>query len=252
MNKFGWIAVWKRNFMVWRKHMWSAFVFHFGEPLIYLMAFGYGLGQFIGDVGNLSYIEFLAPGIVCSSCLMTTVMTSFYEAYIRMDIQKTWYGMLLTPLSVKDVIFGEMAWSASKATINTTAIIIVALAMGLIADYRVLFVFPVVLLLGGCTAAMAMTVTSIAKGFESFSYGYTLFFTPMIFISGVYFPLDNLPSVMQQIANFLPLSHAIALIRPLMTGGVVENILLHSSVMVAYGLVGYLITVTLMRRRLLD
>jgi len=226
--------------------------FFLGEPLLFLFALGYGLGQFIGDIQGMSYVQFLITGIVCSSCVFTATLTSFYEAFVRMNYQKTWQAMLSTPLTTRDIVLGEVTWSGTKASIQVVGILIIAAFLSLIASWHAVFVMPIILLLGVSISSMALLVTSQAKNFEFFSYFHTLFVTTMIFISGIYFPMENLPEMIQWVGRVLPLSHAVAVVRPLMTGGVLENVWMHLSIIGAYGLGSYFLVVVLMRRRLLN
>jgi len=252
MNRMKWTSIWHRNLKVWRKKKWEHIVFYFGEPLIALLALGYGLGQFVGDINGVPYLTFLATGIVCSSTVLTAAFTSFYEGYVRMELQKTWLAMLTTPLQVKDIILGEVIWTGTKGVMGVLAILLVVALFGLVHTWQALWVIPVTLLLGLSMSALCYIATAKATSFEFFSYFHTLGVTMMIFISGVYFPMENLPDPIQMVANILPLSHAVAVVRPLMSGGVPEHTWMHLSIIAAYGFVSYFIAVALVRRRLLD
>lgn len=243
-------AVWRRNFNVWRKLMGPSIVGNFGEPVLYLLALGYGFGRMVGDVGGLPYMVFLASGIVCSSAMTAASFEAMYSAFTRMHMQQTWAAMLHAPLEVEDVLLGEVLWAGTKAMINSAAIVLVAAALGLVADWRAVFVLPVVLLAGVCFASMAMMVTSLARGYDVFTYYFTLALTPMLLLSGVFFPLEQLPPAVAAGAQALPLAHAIAVIRPLMTGAPADDVLLHLAVVAAYALVAFLFCTIVLRRRL--
>jgi len=245
------IAVWRRNILVWRKLSIPALLGNFGEPLLYLLALGYGLGSFVGNIQGVSYIAFLASGIVCSSAMNTATFEGLYSAYTRMTLQQTWAGMLVAPLNVDDVVLGEMIWAGTKSLISCAPILVIAALLGLVHDWSALWVLPVVLLTGICFGAMALVVTSLARSYDFFLYYFTLIVTPMFLFSGVFFPLDGMPRLVQQAAQLLPLTHAVQIVRPLMNGQPLNNLTLHLAVLVIYaGLAFYLATV-LVRRRLM-
>lgn len=245
------IAVWRRNILVWRKLSIPALLGNFGEPLLYLLALGYGLGSFVGNIQGVSYIAFLASGIVCSSAMNTATFEGLYSAYTRMTLQQTWAGMLVAPLKVDDVVLGEMIWAGTKSLISCAPILVIAALLGLVHDWSALWVLPVVLLAGVCFGAMALVVTSLARSYDFFLYYFTLIVTPMFLFSGVFFPLDGMPRLVQQAAQLLPLTHAVQIVRPLMNGQPLNNLTLHLAVLVIYaGLAFYLATV-LVRRRLM-
>lgn len=251
MPMFRWLAVWRRNLRVWRKLALPSVVGNFGEPLLYLLALGYGFGAFVDQVQDMPYLMFLASGIVCASAMNAATLEGMYSAYVRMAVQQTWEGILATPLGVRDVVLGEMAWMGTKAVINSAPILIVAAALGAVHDWQVLWVLPVLLLAGLCFGAMALVVTALASSFDFFMYYSTLVITPMFLLSGVFFPLSVLPGWVQGLAQGFPLTHVVEVVRPLMTGRPLEAPLFHLAVIAAYGAAALGWAVWLLRRRLI-
>jgi len=245
------LSVWLRNLRVWRKLMIPSLLGNFGEPVLYLLALGYGLGQLVGDVEGMTYMVFLGSGIICSSAMTGATFEALYSAYTRLTMQQTWAAMLAAPMNVDDIVLGEIAWAATKALINSAAILVVASALGLVADLRALLVLPVIGLAGLCFAGIAMIVTAISKSYDFFLYYFTLVLTPMLLLSGVFFPLESLPGAVSTGALFLPLAHVVLLVRPLMTGGVPDAAVLHLVVITGYAAVAYWIATALARRRLI-
>ena len=245
------LAVWQRNFLVWRKLIAPSLVVHFGEPLIYLLGLGYGLGLFIGKMAGRPYLAFLASGFIASSAMNTASFEAMWSVYTRMVPQRTYEALLATPIEVDDIVVGELLWCATKSTIAGCAILIVAVFLGAVSDLSALLSIPLLFVIGFCFGALAMIVTALANGYEFFSYYITLVITPMFILCGVFYPTTTLPEGMQQIIQFLPLTHAVALVRPLVTGQELIAPLQHLLALIAFGAVATWLTLILMRRRLI-
>lgn len=246
-----WVAVWQRHARVWRRLAGPALLGNIGEPLLYLLALGYGLGTLVGELEGMDYLTFLASGFVCASAMNTASFEGLYSAYTRMAVQETWTAMLFTPLSIEDVILGETVWAASKSLLSATAILGVAALLGAVDGWLALLVLPVAFLTGLCFGAMALVITAVARNYDFFLYYFTLLLTPMLLLSGVFFPLDGLPALIRGAAESLPLTHSIALVRPLMTGQPVEGALLHLGVLALYAVVALHLATRLIGRRIL-
>lgn len=247
-----WLPVWRRNLRVWRKLSGPALIGNFGEPLLYLLALGYGLGGFVGEVKGLPYIVFLASGILCASAMNTATFEGLYSAYTRMAVQNTWGGMLAAPLDIDDIVLGEVVWTATKSLISAIPILIVAAILGAVQGWGALWVLPVVFVTGLCFGAMALVVTALAKSYDFFIYYFTLVITPLFLVSGVFFPLEGVPQAVQIGAQLLPLSHAVEIVRPLMTGQPLHNPALHLLVPLLYAGAAFWLATVLLRRRLMS
>lgn len=246
------LAVWRRNFLVWRKLAAASLVGNFGDPFLYLLGLGYGLGLFIGEMNGIPYMAYLASGILCSSAMNTASFEGLYSAFTRMEHQRAWEGMLAAPLSIRDIIAGEMFWAATKSLISGSAIFIVAGLLGGIQSwYSAWLALPVVLLIGLCFAGLALVVCVIAPSYDFFLYYFTLVITPMFLFCGVFYPITALPDFAQMLAQILPLTHAVELVRPLMTELPLNNPWLHTGVLLAYSSVAFALAVRLAGRRLL-
>ena len=245
------LPVWRRNFLVWRKLFGASMLANFVEPLLYLFALGFGLGAFVGEMQGMPYSVFLASGLICASAMNTATFEALFSAFTRMSHQQTWPGMLATPLIVDDIVLGEMIWAGTKSLVSVAPILAVAAALGLVHDLRALWVLPLVLLAGTCFAALALCVTAFAKSYDFFVYYFTLIITPMFLLSGTFFPLEAMPKAVQWGAQVLPLTHAVALVRPLMTGQPFPNLFPHLAVLLAYGGAGLYLSCILLRRRLM-
>ena len=245
------LAVWRRNFLVWRRLLGPAVILHFGEPLIYLLGMGYGLGFFIRDIQGMSYLTFLASGIVASSVMNSTSLEGTYSVYTRMVPQMTYDAILATPVATDDILTGEILWCATKGMISGTAILAVAALLGAFHTWSALLAVPLMFLIGLCFAAPAIMVSTMSRGYDFFNYYFTLVITPMLILSGVFYPVSNLPHGVQSVVRLLPLNHAIELVRPLVAGGLISHAALHVSVLLAYAGAGFYISAIMVRRRLL-
>jgi len=245
-----WLPVWRRNLLVWRKLAVPSLIGNFGEPLLYLLALGYGLGALVGQIQDMPYIFFLASGIFSSSVMVTASFEATYSAFSRMAVQKTWEAIVSTPLDVVDVVVGEVMWAATKSLLSAGAILAVAWALGAVAAWTAVLAIPVALLAGFCFASMAMVVTAVARSYDFFLYYTTLCVTPMLLICGVFFPISQMPAAIQGLAVALPLTHAVAIARPLIVGDVPRDVVTHIGVLGLYGVVSLALACRILRRRL--
>jgi len=246
------VHVWRRNRLVWKKLAIPSMLGNLADPMLYMLGLGYGLGAMLPEVGGMAYITFLAAGTVCSSTMMSASFESMYSSFSRMHVQRTWDAIMIAPVLLEDVIVGEAVWAASKAFLSGTAVLVVAAALGLVGSALALWVLPLVFLTGLAFAGLGLVMTSLSPSYDFFMYYFTLAVTPMMLASGVFFPVEQLPGWLQTAAHALPLTHAIALARPLMTDTVPEAIGAHLTVLAAYAAVSLYAALVLARRRLLE
>ena len=243
--------VWRRNLLVWRKLAIASVLGNIADPLLYMLALGYGLGSFIGDVGGMPYIAFIGTGMVCQSAMFTASFEGMYSAFSRMHVQRTWEGIINAPIALDDVMFAEWVWAASKAVLSTAAILAVIATLGFGHTWLALWILPLGFLVGLCCGAVGLVMNALAPGYDCVTYFFTLVLTPMLLLSGVYFPVEQMPAWLASVANALPLKHAIDLARPLMMARIPGDIVLHIVVLVAYAVAAYYVALVLTRRRLL-
>ena len=249
--RYGTLAVWHRNILVWRKLIIPALLMNFGEPLLYLLGLGFGLGAFVGEMAGMPYLAFLASGIVASSAMTTATFEGMYSVFTRMVPQRTYEAILASPLEVDDILAGEMLWCATKSVISGAAILAVAAILGVVHSWQALWAIPAVFLIGLCFAGPAMIMSALASNYDFFNYYFVLVVTPMFIVCGVFYPIDTLPAAVQSTVQVLPLTHAVALARPLVTGMPLTQAWLHIAVLVAYAAISFYFAVVLVRKRLL-
>ena len=245
--------VFLRNLLVWRKLAIPSLVANIAEPLMWLVAFGYGMGALVGEISldeqKVPYILFLASGSICMSAMNAATFEALYSAFSRMHVQKTWDGILNAPMRLDDVLLAEMLWAAFKALFTITAILAVMVALGITHSWKLLAAWPILLFVGITFSCIALIFNALAKGYDFFSYYFTLFLTPMMFLSGVFFPRDQLPGIVRDISEWLPLTQAIALIRPLFLDQWPTDAALHLGVLALYALVAWKIALHLTKKR---
>ena len=244
-------SIWHRNVLVWRKLLGPSLMINFGEPLLYLLGLGLGLGFFIGEMSGMSYLAFLASGIVAMSAMNTASFEGMYSVFTRMVPQQTYESMLATPIEVDDIVAGEMLWCATKSMISGTSILAVAVLLDAVEAWTAIFAIPVAFLIGLCFAGPAIMMSALVSRYDFFNYYFTLVVTPMFMLCGVFFPLRSLPEWLQAAVEVLPLTHAVALVRPLMTGTEVDSPVMRISVLLGYALVSYFLAVVMVRKRLI-
>jgi lipooligosaccharide transport system permease protein len=246
------LRVWQRNFDVFRKYSLPSLLGpSVGEPLLYLLGLGYGLGTLVGRVDGMPYVEFVAPGMVVSSAMFAAAYECTYGAHVRMVHQKTYEAILTTPLSLEDVVGGDIAWGASKGIFNGTVVLVIAALLGLVRSPWTLAVPLVLALLAGLFAALSLAVAALARSFEFFNYYLTLFVTPMFLFCGVFFPLESLPAWMQRVARGLPVTPVVEAVRGLMQGQASLGLVLPVLWLVPLTLGAFLLAARAVRRRLI-
>jgi lipooligosaccharide transport system permease protein len=225
------LHVWRRNSLVWRKLAVPSMLGNLADPMLYMLGLGYGLGAMLADVDGMPYIAFLAAGTVCSSAMMSASFEAMYSGFSRMHVQRT--------------------WDASKSFLSGMAVLLVAWALGLTHSALALWAIPIVFLTGLAFAGMGLVMTALSPSYDFFMYYFTLVITPMMLVCGVFFPVAQLPGPLQAVTLALPLTHAVALVRPLMSGTVPPGIPLHLAVLAGYAVAGFYVALVLTRRRLL-
>jgi len=248
-----WWPVFLRNLLVWRKLAIPSLVGNIAEPLMWLVAFGYGMGALVGQVElggtRVPYILFLASGSICMSAMNAASFEALYSAFSRMHVQKTWDGIMNAPVSLDNVVMAEMLWAGFKAMFSVTAILGVMLGLGISHSPKLLVAWPVLLGVGVTFSCIALIFNALAQGYDFFTYYFTLFLTPMMFLSGVFFPREQLPTAVRLVSDWLPLTNAVELVRPMFMDQWPAHPLRSALVLVGYTVVAFWVALALTRRR---
>lgn len=246
------LRILRRHLAVFRRTWWSNFMFNFIEPLLYLSAFGTGFGAFVTQMEGMTYMQFIASGTVASATMWAATFECTYGSFIRMDFQKTFHAMLFTPLTVRDVVLGEAFFGAFKSMLFSAVILVVITALGQVQSWWALLL-PVLNLLPGLGFAfLALSYSGIISHIDNLNYYITLAMTPLLLVSGVYFPVSTLPGWLQTAALINPLYHTVELSRILIRGDMAAGIGGHLLFLAIFVLVVSLPPVYLMRKRLIQ
>ena len=215
-----------RNLYVFTKTIKVNFLPSLLEPILYLVAFGFGLGGFIPNIQGQPYVNFIAPALVAISIMNGSFFECTFASFVRMYFQKTFDAIVATPVSVEEVVAGELLWGATRATINASIVLIVISIAGfftkmpLVTSPLFLLVLLIAFFGGLMFSAIAMCFTATAPNIDFFNYPSFLFVTPMLFLCGTFFPLTSLPAAAQGIAlAVLPLTHIVNVTRGAIVGG---------------------------------
>ncbi len=242
---------WQRNtdtfLRLWKTEGWPPFI----DPLLYIVSLGFGLGAYVEQINGLSYLEFIAPAFAMTAGMFTASFECTYGAFIRMEYQKTFDAMLATPLSIEDVIAGDILFGATRAVFASFAVLVIISLFGLIDPIMILASLPIAFLSGVMFSALAEIFTAIAPSINSFNYYITMGLTPMFVFSGVFFPIDQYPDFLQNFAWFIPLYHAVNLQRSLAAGDFSLALWIDVIWMIVVAVIATHIALVLMRRRLI-
>ena len=247
----GALRVWRRNFESWRRFSLSFVVAALGNPIFYLGSIGYGLGRFVADIDGLPYAVFLTPGILASSAMNSASFETTFGSFTRLHEQNTYSAILATPCSVADIVAGDILWAATKSVAAVLFVLLVTAAAGLLPSPLALVALPVAFLTGLSFGGLGMVATARSGSYNFFDYYFTLGISPMMFFSGVFFPLGSLPGWAQAVAWFLPLTHAVRLCRGLVAGAPSVALIGDAAWLVVAAALTFVLAERLIRRRLI-
>ncbi len=249
------LRVWRRNVQVYRKTWQVSFLPPLLEPLLYILAFGYGLSTLVGDVAwrgeAVPYVAFIAPALLCIAMMYNAFFETTYGSFVRMYYQKTFDAMLATPLFLEDIIAGEIVWGATKAVIATAIMQVILTLFGLIRYPEGLLILPLSFIAGFAFASIGMVFTAVVKHIDLFNLPIFLFVTPMFLFGGTFFPLETLPAWAQVVAWCLPLTHLVELARAVGFGRLEPALLWHLLYLAVFSALFFPLALVKMRTRLI-
>lgn len=249
------LTVWRRNLIVYRRIWKVNFMAPLLEPAFYILAFGIGFKGLISEVSYaqqpLTYTQFIAPALVAISIMYNAFFETTYASFVRMYYQKTFDGMMTTPLSLEEIVLAEIVWSATKATAAAAIMSMVLAVFGYVSLPQGLLIVPLAFLGGLAFGSVGMVFTGIIPSIDMFNLPTFLFITPMFLFSGTFFPVAGLPAWAQTAALGFPLYHLVELSRYCCLGSIEGSVLVSLSYLIGFLLVFFWISLVVMRRRLI-
>jgi lipooligosaccharide transport system permease protein len=223
------------------------------EPLFYLITFGIGRGAYMGQFGGKPYLYFLVPGVLVSSVMMSSTFECLYGTFVKMIHEKLYDSLIATPVSAEDAVAGDIAWAVFRGLVSGSLMMLVAILMGILPGSLIssLLLLLLMIFVGILFASLAMIVTSVSPSFDFFNYYTELIITPMLFFSGVFFPLDRFPAWMKTLSNFMPLTHAVKISRAVFSGEYESGLILNFLVILVLEMIAFYIGIKMMKRRLI-
>ena len=245
--------VFVRNLVSYKRFVVPTFLVSLVEPLFYLITFGVGMGAYMGSFGGKPYLHFLVPGVLVSAVMMSSSFECLYGTYIKIVHEKVYDSLIATPVSADEAVAGDIVWASFRGLVSGSLMMAVALAMGVApaSPFRLLLLLVFMVFIGVLFGSLAMIVTSVAPSFDFFSYYTELVVTPMLFFSGVFFPLERFPAWMKTLAEFLPLTHAVRISRAVFTGEPAAGLGWSFAGLVVLAAIVFTISIRMMRKRLI-
>ena len=246
-------------FRVLRRH-WRVFVrtwrhnlmYNVAEPLLYLAAMGFGLGTLVQQVEGMTYLQFLAPGMVSLSAMYSATFECTYGTFLRLYYQKTLQAILAGPITVRDVVLGELLYGTLKSVLFGSVILAVVAILGQIRSLAAITIPVFLILPGALFSLLALAYTSAIKNIDHLNYYITLVIMPFFLFGGLYFPVSTLPNWIQQLNWLNPLFHSVEVCRALSAGELSQRLLIHSAVLLVMILTLLPLPLRLMKKRLIS
>lgn len=206
-------SIWSRHRKVYTKNFLSNAIQPVLEPMIFLLGIGLGLGAFIQQMDGVPYVQFLSTGLLISTAMMTSAFECSYGTFIRLEFDKVYDGMVAAPLKAGNLLLGEIIWAGTKGFFFSLVVLLIVFLFGIVRNPLVFTVPLVGFLTGLMFGSLSMLITSLIKNIDSFSFYFSGLLSPMMFLSGVVFPVENLPAAIRPIAEAMPLTHPVRIAR---------------------------------------
>ena len=248
--------MYQRNMLVY-KHSWMVIVSGFFEPAFYLLSLGIGLGAMVPEVQGVSYVAFVAPGLLASNCLNGATTDGLFNIWFKLHQQKTYDGILATPMRPADIVLGEMLWALTRGSLYAAAFLVLVWGVGawtgepILLSRSALAAWPAAVVVAASFSSMAICATTFVRVRQELDYVMGLVVMPMFLLSGIFFPVDQLPAWVQPVFQVVPLYHGVELLRSLTTGQGLATLWWHLLVLVAAAVLALWVAIGRLERTLL-
>jgi lipooligosaccharide transport system permease protein len=206
----------------------------------------------VKQVGHLTYVQYVATGVVATAVLFSSAFPGMFNTFIRWQFQRTYDAILAAPVDVEELITAEVLWISARAGIYGVAPLLVAMAFGLEPNAGMLLVPGICFVTGFGFAAFGVTVAAVAKTIDNFNYITSAVLTPLFLVAGTFFPISRLPEGWRTLAEFNPLYHCVQLVRDASLGHLGTPDLVHLAVLIGFALLMWRLAVRQLGRRLID
>jgi lipooligosaccharide transport system permease protein len=239
----------ERDVLVYRRN-WTIIVTGFFEPIFYLLGIGFGLGTLVGDVGDIPYAAFVAPGLMATAAMNGALFESTFNLFFKLKYAKTFDAILSTPLGPADIAIGEVSWALTRGFLYAAAFLGVMLVLGLVLSPWGILMVPGALLIGLAAASIGMASTTFMRKWQDFDL-VTVVTMPLFLFSGTFFPISVYPDQLEAIVEITPLYRGVHMLRSFSTGEVGPMVLFDIAYLSVIGLIGVTITARRLRGLLL-
>ncbi len=232
----------------WKATTFSSVV----QPTIYLLAFAAGIGALVNRVDHVSYLDYVATGVVATAVLFSSAFPGMFNTFVRWRFQRTYEAMLAAPVDVEELVTAETLWIATRAGVYGLAPIVVGIVFGLHPQPGMLLIVPIGFLTGFGFASFGVLLAAIAKTIDNFNYVTSAVLTPMFLVAGTFFPITSLPAGIREAAKFNPLYHCVQLVRDASFGQWHLADLVHVGVLALFAVLMWRLAIWRLGKRLID
>ena len=245
--------VFLRNLISYKRFVVPTLIVSLGQPIFYLLTFGVGMGAYVGLFGGKPYLYFLVPGILISSVMLSATFECLYGVFVKMIHERLYDSIIATPVSAEDAIAGDILWGAFRGLISGGLMLLVAIVMGIlpVSLFNIFILILLMIFVGILFSSLSMIVTAFAPNFDFFSYYTELVITPMLFFSGVFFPLEKFPEWVKVVAQFMPLTHAVNIARAVFVGAYSSDLIINLLFLFVVEVIAFYLGIRFMKRRLI-
>jgi lipooligosaccharide transport system permease protein len=244
-------AIWVRELTLFRRYWASTTFSAIVQPTIYLLAFGLGVGTLISTVDGYSYVEYVGTGTVATAVLFASAFPGMFSTFVRRVFQRSYDALLAAPIDVDELVLAEGTWIAAKAGVFGSIPLVVTFFFGLTPTWGMLLVPFIAFLAGLGWAYFGMWASTVVKTIDAFTYITSAVLTPLFLVAGTFFPISNLPPVLQALAHLNPLFHCVQLVRDASFGWQPVADLYHLAYLTGFAFAMWALASAGMRRRLL-
>ncbi len=238
--------VFEHRWLQYRRSYRATIFSSFLTPVLFLASMGLGLGSYVDGSGNqalggVSYLAFLAPGLLAAACMQSAAFEAAFPIMAGLEWTRVFHAMHATPISGRDIALGNLAWIGARMLLVATIFTAIMVLFGAAASPLVVLAIPVAALTGLAFAAPIVAFAATQRTPERFNALFRFGITPLFLFSGTFYPVESLPAVVQPLAWVTPLWHGVSLARGLSLGTIGSDPLMaavHLAVLVGFTAVG--------------